>query len=279
MKTFKEFVKKEKIPAVVIIHDHSSNRISESTRKETDPIHDELTQSEDLSDPEKDELKRYSRSSFDLNATLIGRHHLDQPVTESVHGHHLPTLDRLTRKPIGRKLSVFSGVGFDPQKEANSEGLLHLPAYTSSSLVRDVGHDFAEMQRPAGAKMKHILHIHMEPHNQGIYTANHGHSFEREMLLPRKTTLRITKSEPSPDYPNTMIHHATVENEPHPDGDIEKNPQYLTKLPERFHYHYKTNQEALTPENRSRFQTEVKKEKARKAQNMASITDLLKSLK
>lgn len=288
MKTFKEIrekiptgivVHKELIPTAIIYHSHTDRPVLETTLAQAEPIHQELSDSSDFNDKEKEEIKNYGRSSFGLNATLIGRHHFNEPVTEKIHDHHIPTLDKITNKPIGRKLTVFSGLGFDPTKRMDSKGRVFLPSYTSSSLTKETADYFAGMQKKAGERFKHVLKLHLNPENRGAYTAPHtGTSFEREMLLPRNSTIHITHSEQDPNDPKQMIHHATISHDTHPD-EAERNPEALTSLPDVFHHHYTTKKDSLTPENRQTYINLHKKEKARKAANMTSITDILNSLK
>lgn len=285
---------KEKIPVAIIIKPQNKEikeNINDSL-KEIDELHNELTKNENYSDQEKKEIKRYADSSFGLNANLLAKHHFNEEHGEHVHGsfpdkepHHLPTLDKITKKPLKRPLTTYSGVSFDPRKIMTSDGRIHLPAFTSTSLDLETAKRFGSTD-PKQTKTKHVIKFDLNPENQGAYIANHTElSSERELLLPRNSTITIHHSVPDEKDQSITVHHATVTHDTNP-NDVERNPEHLANLPDKFHSHYLNNQNALSSSQRSKLRTHIlRKQKGipkptkLPQSSMDKIKELLASLK
>lgn len=211
---------------------------------------DLINQYSDFTPEEEAQIENYGTKSFEINAHLLGHHHLNLPINDSVsfnnkkYNYNLPVFDRaLTRKPIGKSLTLFSGTGsFDPRKQKSKSGHIHLPAYTSTSLSPNVAYGFA--RKDADEKNdSHMLKITMKPTDHGAYISHFtGFSSEKEFLLPRNTTLKITKSERSKEKENLWIHHAEIDNDVDPER-IQRDPSVLAKLPLMFRHFYENEPE------------------------------------
>lgn len=236
----------KKIPVAMSMHGmwkyKNNNKITEnaedSDEEYSNEFYDELKkQHTDLSkqfkfDPkQKRQIKKYSESSFPTNAALIGYHHFGESADDkTIHGIHIPTLDSVVNNPIGRELTVHSGLGFDPRNQMDSQGRIHFPAYTSTSIHPGVAHDFTGEYTPP--EQRHKVKLSLKPHNRGAYLGDYANEEEREFLLPRNTTIKIHKSEQNPD--GTWTHHATVEDDVSPE-QIERDPKKLSDLHPNFH--------------------------------------------
>lgn len=94
---------------------------------------------------------------------------------------------------------VFHGTyRFNPgEVAAKNGGKITLPAYTSTSIDAKQALDFADA---GNSHNSHVIHIHLKKGQSGHYYGDHSAApEEKEMLLPRNTTLRI---HPKP----TIIH-------------------------------------------------------------------------
>jgi len=108
------------------------------------------------------------------------------------------------KSPIN--LKVYSGVKVDPRKHMNSEGIVHHPAYLSTSLRERVAHYFAGNHVSKSNLEKHIMKIHVPKGHPTAYAANLGLTNEREMILPRGTNLKHIKTESKETDFGTMVH-------------------------------------------------------------------------
>jgi hypothetical protein len=79
-------------------------------------------------------------------------------------------LDEIANKnKLSKKSILYSGVKHNPTKHIDESGILHLPAYTSTSELRSVAHKFAKVQairqddHENGTKADgHIIRFHLK---------------------------------------------------------------------------------------------------------------------
>lgn len=249
MLSFKEFIDKyRKIPVGIVIHDkrlyHSIyEQLLEFISSKYDELERELKSNYQFTPEQQNQLENYSNKSFELNAYLLGHHHTNETPVESpsfANGqfqYHLPTIDQALSKPLNRHMNVYSGLNFDATKNADKNGLIHFPSYTSTTIDPVIAPHFAQPQD----NIKHILQIHLKPNDKGAYISNPGvYGDEREFLLPRNTTLKITHRHSDQDNSNHVIHHAEIVHDINP-NDIERNPSRLRGLHPSFLEFYKND--------------------------------------
>lgn len=101
----------------------------------------------------------------------------------------LPGIDAtLGNKPAPHDLHVYSGVKFNPADVRNKDNLIHLPAYTSTSLYQHVAVPFAEgladhEPNDVETTHHHILRIHIPVGSEhGAYIAHHS-PFDEDITL------------------------------------------------------------------------------------------------
>jgi hypothetical protein len=243
MKTFKQFIlescdhgMKDGLPCAVVLRpdhlteedhrmakwslDHSANAHLGSTKMKQG---DALAWDHPISPEDRQHLHRYTKSSNSLNSELFRRHVEDHPEpnpasvpTKGGDSHHdVAALDKAVSHPLKRDVHVYSGVRFNPGQVASRhpEGHIHLPAYTSTSLDRGVANQFADSG--------HILHVHLKAGDKARYLGADSHyTHEKEVLLPRHTTLKV-HPEPTKvkeEGGNTVhVWHAHVVHQAHPD--------------------------------------------------------------
>ena len=166
-------------------------------------------------------LKYYQKDSLDLNSFLWNKHkdnedfkNLDSrdsanwesdaaSMDSAVHQHKTPS-----------KLVVWSGTRHDPRQLKNEQGVVHHPAFLSTSLNTTVARNFAPpMNQGDGTNHQHILKIHVPKGHPGAYVANISRYGEKEFILPRGTNLQHIKSEEVPtevEHIKRFIHHMRV---------------------------------------------------------------------
>lgn len=198
----------------------------------TSHYHDHLE-----SHPDLDHVYQYTKGSGTLNRALIRAH-------QEGSGDELPGLGRemgerytkrkegidrvLSSKPAPKDFDTFSGLGFDPRRYMDENGVMHSPAYLSSSINPQIAHSFAttissetgqqlDYDEPLNKGERHILRI---PVNQfqtnGAYVnsiSNFGPKYsgggagEQEFLHKRGQKFKI---DPTPQtltgYDGAKVH-------------------------------------------------------------------------
>lgn len=250
MITFNRFKSSKKSPhkikSVLILDQHGTyNELEESIfdflRSKTSITHNRLSGTSKYSPEDENEITSYKKSSFALNAHLLALHHFGLKSNNDLHfkakdtRHSLSRLDNITNRPIGHKVTVYSGLGFNPKDHINEDGHLHLPAYTSTSIDDKIARKFTNPD----SESRHMLKLDLSEHDKGAYIGHinsrdqkvGGISSEKELLLPRGMTLKIHKSEVDKDGIN--IHHASIVHEV-PHDVLEQNPHNLDTLHPNF---------------------------------------------
>lgn len=162
-------------------------------------------------------LDRYTDDSQILNSHIYdyARFNKAGPNVDFLkeHGYDLHGLDAaLSDKPLPHDLQVYSGVRFNPADVKNESGLIHLPAYTSTSLYPHVAVPFstghADHDHDKDITHHHILRINLPSGSMhGAYIAHHSpadndiktssgvmkpnETGEREFLLGRGAIIRV----------------------------------------------------------------------------------------
>ena len=126
----------------------------------------------------------------------------------------------LSHHKTPHKLAVYSGTANDPRRHMNEEGIVHHPAYLSTSLDPAIARGFASSNREYRLEENelhtHLLKIHVPKGHPGAYVAhikNHG---EKEFILPRGTKLKHIKTDTEQYSPGSTkkffkhVHHMKV---------------------------------------------------------------------
>lgn len=102
----------------------------------------------------------------------------------------------LKQNKLEKPLTTYSGIGFNPQKLMKDNGLVHLPAYTSSSTHRGVALMYANADENSDY---HVLQIKHPAGSTGLYIGDNERfsSFaHKEHLMPRGSNIKIN---PTPE--------------------------------------------------------------------------------
>lgn len=222
-------LKQKSIPCVDISHHRNKSDLCENTLhnwindgKHTDidvhsieyPQHDYYSDQDEypdlvqehirnLNQHHTDAIRAYIHGGLDVghdtgsivvNTNLIGAYNRNVPI-QKVHnfGKHVLHIDHLDdalqQNKLKHSLTTYSGIGFDPV-DVMKNGMLHLPAYTSSSTNKSVALEYAH----AINNRYHILQIHHPTGSTGVYLGdNHDYTpfNQKEHIMPRGVTLSI----------------------------------------------------------------------------------------
>jgi hypothetical protein len=135
--------------------------------------------------------------------------------------------EALDKYSLGSGLHTYSGVKFNPEEEADEDGHLFLPAFTSTSIDKNIARSFADDTTHhtdgEGYTHHHIIHFDLKKGQKGMYVGRHPdvepdgqlseHPNEHEFILPRNIKIKI-----------------------HPDHDVYDDDEY----DKRYHIHHAT---------------------------------------
>jgi len=155
-------------------------------------LHQTLSQHYNFKNNQDHELaiKKYTDDSEDLN-----HYHWNKgSVYHDPDSHKDNETERLDAALKHHKtphpLHVWSGTGFDPRDNANSEGIVHHPGYLSTSINKQKAKGFARF-KSYNSEM-HLLKIDVPEGYKGAYVAHVSHvPQEKEFILPRGLNMRI----------------------------------------------------------------------------------------
>jgi hypothetical protein len=116
---------------------------------------------------------------------------------------------------------VYSGTPHDPRKIMNSEGIVHHPAYLSTSTRHSVADSFAtkRFNDDFHSRMdNHVMKINVPKDHPGMYVGhNNSMGGEHEFILPRGTNLKHVKTETNSrlhgngvDTVHDHVHHMEI---------------------------------------------------------------------
>jgi hypothetical protein len=181
---------------------NEESEIEEKYRRENEALKSSQKLHESLSDHYKnftedhiDNIKKYTDDSYGINSYLWKKHKGEEITEEDKHyalKHSSPKIEKMDSALKAHKtpydLEVHSGTDHDPRELKNSEGIMHHPAYLSTSLMHNKATDFAGVGKDGN---KHVLSINVPKGSHGAYVENHSYSpNEREFIIPRDSKLK-----------------------------------------------------------------------------------------
>ena len=162
-------------------------------------------------------------ASTPFNKRLIRNHQKGSDPTEGMNDdekHAHQTISELAKHGVGRELSVYSGVSFNPKlvAEKSSDGTMYSPAHISATHNARVAFGFAR-QHQSAAGTSHIMHIRLKPGDPAVHAGKHStFPMEHETVIPPgklKYLGTSTHHHPSDFFPEsnkdkTYIHHFEI---------------------------------------------------------------------
>ena len=179
----------------------------------SDTLHNATTKNIPKSDLEH--IHRYTAGS-DRDRT--GSYRLNKALADGkdIHINDMPSHRAIMQhsKPSGHEFHAFSGTirNFSKLAPHSKDGILHLPAHTSTSHSYHVAKHFAEEKMSDNNKDEtHVLHIHIKPHDKILNTSHiteyHG---EHESIIPAGTKIKHTGTS---EHDGIHIHHFTIHSQ------------------------------------------------------------------
>lgn len=174
----------------------------------TKQTHEELSDHYRLKDNDQiNAVRNYTGGSSKLNKHLFetgGDHDKINHDKMMDYGYDMRQLDAaLDQRKAHKDFHVYSGIPFNPNEVKNTDGLIHLPAYTSTSLkfakAAAFSRNFSDHDDPEHTSHNHILKIHIpEGSKHGGYIDQHSSykDKEHEFLMKRNSIIRV---EPVPE--------------------------------------------------------------------------------
>lgn len=171
-----------------------------------------------LSSDEKKAVKAYSFDSRTLNRRLIDNHLTGKPDEERLSPDHAmmhQIMKGLTSRRFGHSLTVFSGLGFDPQEYAagSAKGVIHSPAYISATHNPMIAAAYSKPVYSAKGEERgrHIAQINIEPDDKAFFVGRNSKvPDEHETIIPAGTSLRYHETEQFNDNGPVNVHHFTI---------------------------------------------------------------------
>lgn len=142
-----------------------------------------LTKGHNLSDGEKNSIKKYTLTSKRLNKDLIAGDKLSSD-HQKISSHLDAAIDR---HPIQHGFHVYSGLGFDPTDHTDENGRMHSPAYISATHSKNEAHAFTTQHKG----VHHIARITLHPGDPAIHVSPYSSStHENETVIKKGITLQ-----------------------------------------------------------------------------------------
>lgn len=216
MKSFIEWMNEnKKIPLVQTCfgqHSLSSKerRLKESAKEDDDIVH----HFNKYSEHDKKAIKSYTNTSLGLNKNL----HEVASGKEKTHNDSAQIKDMddvVNRHRTDKDMIVHSGLRHSPE---GKKTISH-PAYLSTSTSKDAAVGFAHSDKKSklkhpdakGKEPGHLLSLEVPSGHAAAYVAHHSLCpREKEMILPRNTTMHKTKEPEYDKFNNVWTHHYKV---------------------------------------------------------------------
>jgi hypothetical protein len=166
-------------------------------------------------DEDKDIIHHYTTSSEDMNNYAWERHQDKKYPIKINHESNQEDMDAaLNRHKTPHKLSVYSGIKYDPRNKMDSKGVVEHPAYLSSSLHKHTAKFFSGTDITDKNVVGHVLKINVPKGHPGGYVEHHTNNpGEEEFILPRGTKLKYRGTQTHQVPYGGVINQATTVHE------------------------------------------------------------------
>lgn len=225
----------DEIPCIVIANKRFFNNCYFAGRLQFDFFdHKFLFKKHKFNATQSESAYKFTENPFGVIAYLFAQficeENIDNDLNYNNELYHIDLLDSLIKSKIGRDIEVNARLSFDPRPFMSKTNHIHLPSFTLTTLNKFTDDPFCG---------NHVLHIIMKKTDPGAYldkiTANDG---EREILLPRNTTIKIIESI---EKENRIEHIAVIDNNINPER-IQKSIQNIMPILDyNFIKFYRTN--------------------------------------
>ena len=146
----------------------------------------------------KEHIREYTRNSSPLNSYHWDKHKNEVGIHKDYEQNTKNLDNALHSYKSPEDLTVWSSTIHNPEKLKNKEGIVHHPAYLSTSILQHVAldRDINSTDDSEGNRHHHILKIHVPKESHGAYVYHISKiPGEHEFLLPRGSNLKHLHTE------------------------------------------------------------------------------------
>ena len=144
--------------------------------------------------PHPNRLKEYGNSGAYLNNYLWNKHKGDKHVTPLYDKQASEMDEALHKHKTPQEMTVWSKSIHDPRELKNSEGIVHHPAFLSTSVHKHIPEQEFQHRNTviskSGAKVNNIFKIKVPKDHPGAYISHVTGSRYSEFVLPRGTNMK-----------------------------------------------------------------------------------------
>ena len=214
---------------------------------------------------EESPIFRYTQGSYELNHSLINQHKTGQEPMEHF-SEHAKELDKeLGKHKLPHDMITYSGIKvdkFDPREHMDKDGMMHSPAFMSSSILPNVAQGFARSierdtlrslqgKEPTGSDQseQHIIRFKHKKGDPGTFIeGNTKYEGEHEFLIPRNVKFKFNKTPQTHEdaYGNILhiwdaeVHHPQVEQPAQRDFGFPEKPAPQSSQIDKYNQAMKT---------------------------------------
>ena len=163
-------------------------------------------------------VHHYTNKSTHINSYLWNKHKDlgykqefgGSNYTDNDYKQMVSSLDKVTNHKTPEDLKVWSKSIHDPRTLKDKNGIVHHPAYMSTSLSKRVasGLNWNERKDEAGITHHHVYEINIPKGSKGAYLGRRSHApTQREFLLARGTNLKYNDTKTQEDKNNNYHTH------------------------------------------------------------------------
>lgn len=205
-------------------NDHLTKQIPESDEHK-DEIAEKLKHGQqDIPSRDARRINQYT-SNWGGKGGLLASYQLNNKLINGgkISGNYQNTINSLdntiNNNRIQYPVSLYSGVGFDPENHIDENGQMQSPAYISATHSRSISRGFAadESDRDTNAPLtniRHIIQFHLNPNDPAMHISHLSDSpREYETLIGRDQTLQHhgTSDYEHPEHKKIYrIHHMSI---------------------------------------------------------------------
>lgn len=176
----------------------------------------------------------FTDDPFGVIAYVFGQFVCQEKINNSLQYNNnwfdIQVLDSLTKPNIGIDLTVNAGLDFDPRNFMSKSNHIHLPSFTITTINELIDKDM---------NGNHILKIKLKATDTGVYLDKiSAKDREREILLPRNTTIKILESNTKG---NIIEHIAIIDNNINKDRIKQNLKTIMPMMNYKFLNFYKNN--------------------------------------
>ena len=168
-----------------------------------------------VADPHSSTLKDYTQQSYPINNALWKAHTGKSMITSNEpQEHKIAAMDKITHlKTTPRDMTVYSKSLHDPRELKNENGIVHHPAFMSTSVKSSLSSGYyadRNVQHKDGEEHHHQYQINVPKGSHGVFISDKNTIDKRalgEFVLPKGGNFKYNNTETHTDDGGNKIRH------------------------------------------------------------------------